>query len=634
MLNLDDAIVFDCEGDGLYPTKFHCLFYNDNPINQINKTKGTPKYEEMREFLKNADILVGHNIIRWDIVQLERLLNIKIKAYLIDTLAISWYIEPNRVIHGLESYGEEYGVPKPKIIDWENQTLEEYCHRCAEDVRINSRLWRDQLKKLRKLYGDDAGVERLIRYLMFKMRCAKDQEEYGWKLDVDKATKGLEELEGFSVDRYEELKQAMPNVVKYKDVHKPAKMFLKSGKGLTAAGKKWYALLEEHKLPEDHSLPISVIASSNEPNPGSSKQIKDWLYSLGWKPETFNYVRDKETNEIRKIPQVNSKEEDGVCRSIKKLFDKEPSLRALDGLSIVNHRITILKGFLKSVDENGYIRARVQGFTNTLRFKHTEIVNLPGVDKPYGDLIRGCLTAPEGYELCGSDMSSLEDRTKQHYMYPYDPDYVKEMMEDNFDPHINLAVFAGAVSTEDGIRFREADVEFKHSKQYTLLKGIRHTFKQVNYACVYGAQGPTVARSAGCTVEEGDRLVEAYWKRNWAVKAIANAQKVKVCLGIKWLYNPLSKLWYSLRHEKDIFSTLNQGTGVYCFDTWVSKLKVGGPPIIGQMHDEVIALIRVGLRDKCTKFFRKAIYATNEQLKLNRELDIDIQFGNNYSEIH
>jgi hypothetical protein len=34
-----------------------------------------------------------------------------------------------------------------------------------------------------------------------------------------------------------------------------------------------------------------------------------------------------------------------------------------------------------------------------------------------------------------------------------------------------------------------------------------------------------------------------------------------------WLYNPVSKFWYSAIY-KDIFSTLNQGTGVYCFDTW------------------------------------------------------------------
>ena len=74
------------------------------------------------------------------------------------------------------------------------------------------------------------------------------------------------------------------------------------------------------------------------------------------------------------------------------------------------------------------------------------LVNLPGVDKPWGKEIRGCLIAPEGYTLCGSDMVSLEDTTKRHYMQPLDPDYVAEMSLDGFDPHLSLAVFAGAIT--------------------------------------------------------------------------------------------------------------------------------------------------------------------------------------------
>jgi len=124
-------------------------------------------------------------------------------------------------------------------------------------------------------------------------------------------------------------------------------------------------------------------------------------------------------------------------------------LELLDGLSVISHRISILKGFLSAVDEEGYVQAQVQGLTNTLRWKHKVCVNLPGIDKPYGDDIRGCLICPEGYVLVGSDMSSLEDRTKQHYMWDFDPDYVKEMMTDDFDPHLGLAEFAGALTKEE-----------------------------------------------------------------------------------------------------------------------------------------------------------------------------------------
>ena len=297
----------------------------------------------------------------------------------------------------------------------------------------------------------------------------------------------------------------------------------------------------------------------------------------------------------------------------------------MEGLSILTHRISTLNGFLGNIDEDGYIQARVQGLTNTLRFKHQVVVNLPGVDKPYGIDIRGCLIAPEGYELLGSDMCSLEDRTKQHYMWDYDSDYVKEMMTDDFDPHLDLCVAGGLLSI-DSVRLHKAGVS-DHSRE-------RKLGKAANYSCVSGAGGPTVARAAGISEHEGTKLVKAYWKRNWSVKAIAEAQVVKVSGGMKWLYNPVSGFWYSLRHEKDRFSTLNQGTGVYCFDMWVKKVKSKGLPIIGQMHDEIIGLVKKGVRERATSVCKWAVGEINKELKLNRELDVDVQFGSSYAEIH
>jgi hypothetical protein len=128
--------------------------------------------------------------------------------------------------------------------------------------------------------------------------------------------------------------------------------------------------------------------------------------------------------------------------------------------------------------------------------------------------------------------------------------------------------------------------------------------------------------------------MEAYWKRNWSVKAIAEDQLIKTVAGKMWLYNPVSKFWYSLRYKKDIFSTLNQGTGVYCFDTWVKWVRSKSLPIIGQFHDEIIGMIRKGLRERATAVCKWAINKTNEELKLNRDLDCSVDFGEAYSEIH
>ena len=462
--------VFDIEADGLNPTKIHVFSATANGKN----IKSTNDYDILRGFLSVGDrVLVAHNSIRYDKPALEKILGIKITCKVVDTLSLSWYLEPSRKKHGLAEWGEEFGIPKPEIDDWDNLSYEEYKHRCEEDVKINYKLWERLWSKLLTLYeGDEAEAWRLIDYLTFKMECAAEQESSKWKLDVKKCEEGLATLTKEKEDKICQLAAIMPKVPKYQVKKRPAKPFKKDG-SKSAAGTKWFDLLEKEGLPEDYEGEVKVLASHKDPNPGSVPQIKDWLYSLGWVPETFKFVRNKETGDVKQIPQINLERGAGICESIKKLYKKEARLEVLDGLSVLTHRTSLLKGFMKAVDEEGYVKAEIQGLTNTLRFKHAVCVNLPGIDKPYGELIRGCLTAPEGYELCGADMSSLEDRTKQHYMWKFDKAYVREMMTPDFDPHLDLAVSAGALTREQVA---------KHKAGIEDHKAARKIYKAANYA--------------------------------------------------------------------------------------------------------------------------------------------------------
>ena len=396
-------IVFDVEGNGLNPTKFWCL--SQCKVG-TDKVRSTTSYKTMKKFLTSADILIGHNITRWDILHLERVLDIKITAKIVDTLALSWYLYPNRVLHGLEYWGEEFGVPKPKIDNWEDLTTEEYVNRCNEDVKINTKLWNKIWKHLLALYKSEEEAWKLIDYLSFKLDCAREQEEVKWKLDTDKCESLRESFSKEITEKVEGLARVMPKVPEKASKSFPKKFYKKNG-DVSAEGQKWLDLCKQEGLPDTHKKDIEYVKSYKEPNPGSHVQMKDWLYNLGWKPQTFEYKRDKETGDVRKIPQINLKHGQGVCPSIKLLFAKEPELQLLDGLSILTHRLSIVKGFLSNVDDEGYIKAEVQGFTNTLRFKHKVCVNLPAIDKPYGKEIRGCLTVEDGEVLCGSDMSSL-----------------------------------------------------------------------------------------------------------------------------------------------------------------------------------------------------------------------------------
>lgn len=631
-------MIFDIEADGLYPeaTKIHVLSYKEN-----GEVKSTHDYDEMRKIILSAKVLIGHNIILYDVPVLEQLLDIKIKARLIDTLALSWYLNHKRNMHGLEWYGVEYGVPKPKIDDWKNLSKEEYRHRCEEDVKINSKLW-DQLKdKLLLLYGTKKKADRLLRYLEFKMDCIREQHHSKWKVDLPLVQKTLDSLLEEQENRITELKKYMPSVEKFGAKTRPAKPFKKDGT-YSVIGAKWFALLKEKGLPKEFNGEIPFLVSVEEPNPNSHEQVKSWLSDLGWEPATYKYEKNDDGTE-RKIPQVRVETEEGkeLCPSVKLLIEKYPEVGILEGITVIQHRISILKGFLEN-EKNGFLIADMGGLTNTLRLKHRVLVNLPGVEKAYGDVIRGSLVAKDGYILCGSDMNSLEENTKKHYMFDYDPEYVKEMSTPGFDAHLDLAKYAKVVTPEDIeffglIKFKMKKgepVSEKEKDRFNRINLYRKQYKNANYACIYGVGAHKLGRETGLGTAKASTLIETYWGRNWSVKALSEDVEIKTIGKEMWLFNPVSRFWYSLRYKKDIFSTLNQSTGVYCFDSWIREFRKVRSQLTGQFHDEIIIEIKGGFEDKAKKLLTDAIDRVNDQLKLNVTLGVDIQFGKTYAEIH
>ena len=608
--------VFDIETDGLDPTKIHVLSWED----ELGKIQHTHDYVAMRIFFEEATILIGHNIVRYDIPAVEKILGVKVSATLVDTLAVSWYINHTRPKHGLEGYGEYYNVKKPEITDWENLTKEEYAHRCNEDVKINVRLWRDLDIKLSKLYPDVNNKWDLLNYLTFKMQCAAEQEALKWKLDVDKANKYLAEWGDMKEDKIEQLAEAMPKRVLTKVQQRPKVMYKKDGE-LSSHGERFEELRKEYRQPENVQ---SFVVKTGEVrgNPSSPEQVKDWLYSIGWVPRTFKFVRGSDDQE-KQIPQIRREGE--LCPSVKDLVSEDPAVSILDGLSVLSHRISVLKGMVDH-EVDGYVQATIAGMTNTLRFKHAKpLVNIPSVEKPYGKEIRGCLTAPEGYTLCGADMTSLEDTTKRHYMKPLDPNYVAEMSKEGFDPHLDLAKHAGIITQED--------ID-KHNSGEKSLKALRKNYKVVNYSATYGVGAAKLSRETGMSKKEAQKLLDAFWSRNWSVQKVATTLRKRELFGGMWVQNPVSGFWYSLRSEKDRFSTLNQGTGVYCFDNWVKKCREKGIKTVGQFHDEIIALVKEGDQIETAMNMNYSIQELNEQLKLNVDLGVDAQFGKTYAEIH
>lgn len=707
--NWDRATVSDLESDGLLreATKLHvlcCEMANGKAISikgdDIERIKAFFQYH-----IDNEVPVVFHNGATFDIVLVEKLLGIDLsKLMLIDSLAVSWYLNFSRMKHGLGTFHEDYGIEKPAVDDWENLTYEEYEHRCKEDVKINVALWKDLKARLVDLYTTaqreiDAGnvggkrlseneelyidqyiggsvteaIDRLLTFLMFKMDCARLQEDTGWEVDTDLLESSIEQLTKEGVEAKAELESVMPVVPKYVDRKKPAKPFKKNG-DLSESGKAWEEIkkLIETKATDRHGHPmvkscekegvVKLLTSYEEPNGNSPEQIKAFLYSKGWIPQTFKYERDEEAfskwivakpkeganhqawthwkdtrPEDRAIPQITVAGDEGkeLCPSLEELAEEVPEIRVYAKYCVLKHRLGVLNGFKRDL-YNGKLQARINGFTNTLRVQHSEIVNLAGVDKPYGKIVRGILVAGKGKVSVGSDLSSLEDRTKHHFMLPHDPEYVATMQEDDYDPHILMALTAKMVSQDE---FKQ----FKLGKITADMKAARKKGKTTNYASVYNAGAAKIAQAAGVSLREGKVLHEAYWKLNWSVKAIAEEQCViKDSRGNKWLVNPINGFCYALRKESDRFSTLAQGTGSFFFDMWVDAIldlmyeKYGKKTLTASFHDENVFVIKdlPKYREEFSGMIQTAIDIVNERYKLRRKLGCETQFGQRYSEIH
>lgn len=624
--------IFDIETDGLLDTltTFHCLVAHTYEGNKLLGETVITNPWELANFLSNQQVLVGHNVVRYDFPAITKLTGYVHTGAIIDTLALSWYLYPERKEHGLESWGDTVGIAKPIIKDWENLAIEDYVHRCSQDVVINSIIFGNFIAYLKDIYAGEP-IERIMQYLTWKLDCAREQEQYPLTIDRAYCKRTLDTLNTLVEEKKSALALAMPKQIKYTTKSKPSKMFTVKEE-LTKAGVAWLELLSDNDLEADFDGSISMIKSREEPNPTSTVQLKEWLFSLGWKPTVFKHTPNK-AGEIRAIPQLQDNDK-RLCANIVLLAETHPVLENLKGLFMLQHRVGVLEGFLECSNEQGKMVSQIAGFTNTLRFKHKKpVANLPGVDKPYGKEIRGAIIAPDDNHLfCGSDMSSLEDTTKQHYMYFYDPEYVKAMRVPGFDPHLDIAVLSGMLTPEQVVDHKL--YESTKGEQGTSYKKVRTKAKVVNFSGIYGAGPPKIALTTGMSLEEASALHKTYWERNNSVKQIANDTVYKQVGDQMWLYNPVSRFWYSLRQPKDKFSTLNQGTGVYCFDTHVRNVRQQGIKISLQYHDEIGFTFLKTEEEQIKEKLNKAIEITNEVLKLNVPLGISIDISNNYGDAH
>ena len=159
------SLIFDIETDGLLynVTTIHCLAIHDlstdETISYNDKGNQEPITRGIQR-LADADQIIGHNIIGYDIPVIRKLYPWFEKPYVVDTLLLSRLYHPDMMKldkkhvwdgmplklygkHSLEAYGhrlKEHKGDYGSNSDWKtwSQEMEDYC---IQDVKVTTKLW-------------------------------------------------------------------------------------------------------------------------------------------------------------------------------------------------------------------------------------------------------------------------------------------------------------------------------------------------------------------------------------------------------------------------------------------------------------------------------------------------------------
>ena len=164
-------LVFDLETDGLLNdlTRVHCLGIYDLDTKQtfvFNDQGDQQPITKGVQMLEDAESVIGHNIIGYDLCVLRHLYPWFTAPPAIDTLVISRVLHSDILVvdqkrkwkhmplqlygrHSLEAYGHRLGEYKGnfgKTTDWKewSQEMQDYC---IQDVHVTVKLWHHFTKK-------------------------------------------------------------------------------------------------------------------------------------------------------------------------------------------------------------------------------------------------------------------------------------------------------------------------------------------------------------------------------------------------------------------------------------------------------------------------------------------------------
>ena len=584
------AYVFDIEADGLQPTKIFCLVAMDTETGKVYEY-GPECIDKGVKLLQNANKLIGHNILGYDIPVIKNLMDVDLddgSIKIVDTLVLSRLFNPTREGgHGLEGWGYRLRHRKIEYDNFEYYTPEMLKY-CKQDVSLNYKVYRHLSR------AEATGFSpRAIKLEHDVYRILNAQREKGFKLDQQHAMSLLAELN-------EKINKAEKRVHK---TFKPRETFITLVPTMTKAGRvskmaqvkgetKKVRLSDEEYQKACESPNDNLVRRDSEPfNLGSRKQIGEYLVEFGWKPTKFTptgqpIVDEKVLSQIKNIPEA----------------------AVIAEYLMLQKRIAQINSWFKEMEDDG----RIHGFVNTNgavtgRMTHSSpnMAQVPSTSSPYGKECRKCWTVEDNYRLVGIDASGLELRMLAHYMD--DEGFTYELL--NGDIHTANQMAAGLES--------------------------RPQAKTFIYALLYGAGDAKLGSVVGGDAKDGGRLRQSFFDNLPAFKHL----KDRVSRASKRGYlKGLDKRKLFVRSEHAALNTLLQGAGAIVMKQALVNLQESIKDLdahfVANVHDEWQIEAHKDVADKVGELGVAAIEQAGKDFYLKCELTGEYSVGTSWADTH
>ena len=660
-------IIFDLEANGLLEqaTLIHTCAYAVGT--HAKPTACDPEY--LAALLLDAGVVVGHNILRYDLPLLYKLgllpsyrLNGSTLHWatggtcvVYDTLLLSQLTQGHpfeQYSHSLDAWGKRLGLQKVQVSDWHGSGQAVYDARCIQDVVITQALWGylSCRAEVQATYAKAWPVEAQFADVISK------QVANGVVFDIPLAkqtcTAITERMAAIAASVAHLLPNTTPTKGELDKARMPAKKFNPDG-SLNGQFKNWLAhrqlTLDNRNILDASGNALACIDTdthlkiNKQLTLDNDTGIKDWLLSQGWEPEYWNYKKDSNGEfvkvngaKVQATPKI--RQGTALCTSLQGLMLNSPDLglvvKAYLAYGVYAHRLSSLQGMLKQprLAVDGRLGADMQTVgAATGRVTHSVVANIPKALNDFdkvglcgaNNVMRACFTVPEGYVMVGYDAAALEARVEAHYVYPYP---------------------GGIAYGLSLLGEKPNDIHTINASRYGVT---RDTAKAIKYALGYGAGVGKIQALLRCSYDHAAMVYEQYWQDAACVKALQD-DLLKAWTANKKQYTHCidgSRLYLGSKHLLLNYTFQSTGTKLMklttvLLDNQLHKQGLYEDKLVMKLidyHDEGQLAVKqavTGLADYVGQLAVACVKQAGVLYKLNVPLDGDYIVGANWGATH